>query len=93
MYRLYDSLLCLCENYTTESDGLRTEHFLFAKWGWSTSNNHVWWHMMRGGNVVQMDADDDAMWGLDGHGSILWRPAGDVGKHSRWLSLLAYTGH
>ena len=37
---------------------------------------------------VQMDADDDAMWGLDGHGSILWRPAGDVGKHSRWLRCL-----
>eukprot|EP00435_Cladocopium_sp_Y103_P047197 s322_g13.t2 len=53
----------------------------------ATRNNHVWWHMMRGGNVVQMDADDDAMWGLDGHGSILWRPAGDVGKHSRWLRL------
>ena len=35
-----------------------------------------------------MDADDDAMWGLDGHGSILWRPAGDVGKHSRWLRCL-----
>eukprot|EP00913_Durusdinium_trenchii_P005319 g4964.t1 len=37
----------------------------------------------RGGNVIQLDADDDAMWGLDGDGSILWRPAGDVGKHSR----------
>ena len=40
---------------------------------------------MRGGNVVQLDADDDAMWGIDGHGNILWRPAGDVGKHSRWM--------
>lgn len=74
------------KEYMTDS-GPRVEHFLFAKWGWSSSNNHVWWHMMRGGNVVQMDADDDAMWGLDGHGSILWRPAGDVGKHSRWLRL------
>ena len=27
--------------------GVQTEHFLFAKWGWSTKNNHVWWHMMR----------------------------------------------
>eukprot|EP00435_Cladocopium_sp_Y103_P032570 s925_g8.t1 len=72
--------------YMTEH-GLQLEHFLFAKWGWSTSNNHVWWHMMRGGDVIQLDADDDAMWGLDGHGSILWRPAGDVGKHSRWMRI------
>lgn len=79
------------KEYDTEN-GRRVEHFLFAKWGWSSSNNHVWWHMMRGGNVVQMDADDDAMWGLDGHGSILWRPAGDVGKHSRWLRLDGPTG-
>ena len=40
---------------------------------------------MRGGNVVQLDADDDAMWGIDGSGTILWRPSGDVGKHSRWM--------
>ena len=31
-----------------------------------------------GGNVVQLDADDDAMWGLDGAGNILWRPAGSL---------------
>lgn len=74
------------KEYMTEH-GLQLEHFLFAKWGWSTSNNHVWWHMMRGGDVMQLDADDDAMWGLDGHGSILWRPAGDVGKHSRWMRI------
>jgi len=77
----------VCKKEYMTDTGPRVEHFLFAKWGWSSSNNHVWWHMMRGGNVVQMDADDDAMWGLDGHGSILWRPAGDVGKHSRWLRL------
>lgn len=74
------------KEYMTEH-GPQLEHFLFAKWGWSTANNHVWWHMMRGGDVMQLDADDDAMWGLDGHGSILWRPAGDVGKHSRWMRI------
>ncbi|CAE7301863.1 PP1 [Symbiodinium sp. CCMP2592] len=75
----------VCEKEYMTSKGTQMEHFLFAKWGWSTTNNHVWWHMMRGGNVVQLDADDDAMWGLDNDGYILWRPAGDVGKHSRWL--------
>ncbi|CAJ1349909.1 unnamed protein product, partial [Effrenium voratum] len=72
------------KEYTTEH-GAQLEHFLFAKWGWSPTNNHVWWHMMRGGNVVTLDADDDAMWGIDGHGTILWRPAGDVGKQTRWM--------
>ncbi|CAJ1456100.1 unnamed protein product, partial [Effrenium voratum] len=75
----------VCEKEYRTEHGPELEHFLFAKWGWSTTNNHVWWHMMRGGNVVQLDADDDAMWGIDGHGNILWRPAGDVGKHSRWM--------
>ncbi|CAK9027709.1 unnamed protein product [Durusdinium trenchii] len=77
----------VCEKEYMTNHGIQMEHFLFAKWGWSMANNHVWWHMMRGGNVIQLDADDDAMWGLDGDGSILWRPAGDVGKHSRWMRI------
>jgi hypothetical protein len=41
--------------------------------------------MMKGGNVMQLDADDDAMWGIEANGGqIIWRPSGDVGKHSRW---------
>lgn len=40
--------IAIAPRYMT-NHGIQMEHFLFAKWGWSMANNHVWWHMMRPG--------------------------------------------
>merc|ERR1719188_149612 len=40
--------------------------------------------MMASGNITQLDAASDAVFGVDGTGTLLWRPAGNVGKHSQW---------
>lgn len=74
----------VCKKEFATASGIRKEHFLFAKWGWSPENNHPWWHMMSSGNVSQLDADKDSMFGVDHTGAVLWRPAGGVNRHSRW---------
>jgi len=74
----------VCQKEFMSVHGIRKEHFLFAKWGWCPENNHRWWNMMASGNVSQLDAVKDSIFGVDSQGSIVWRPTGVVIKHSRW---------